>query len=549
MKIKTYISVTLLTLLALTGCSDDGKSVEFGLDSQSVEIGAEGGVRKIKISSEGRWIATTDNPWITISPANGRGSTECELLIDSALTNRPRHGAVRIQNQENQENREINIDQDGFDYTITLEDADIEIANYALFDERSFDVKIRTNVDFDIQVPDDASWLKFDRYSVEFDRGIRPREVTIRFNWGINTKPMERIADVVFKPKSEVELARQDNLLVTQEAAAPIVENTRAGDSVALLGAARSLQVWGDSWDGSERMDLWSGVTLWEEGMEGYTPEKDGRVKSARFFMFDSKEGLPYEVQYLTAAEELYFYANSNSFLRSLSTGEYITKLTELRRLTIGAYGLTELHTDFINLKNLEYLSLEGNNFQKIPPMLTKENFPKLRVLNLGANTRSNIYDLSNTVTTNFGGLFEEEGFPRRILEWDLDSVIMSVNYLQGSLPAMDDWETYTEQDIIDADTLPRALIGTPKVMPHTKWFTINLNRLTGKLPDWLLYHPALDWWAPFILVFNQEGKDVTGKSAGFDNEPLNMNYYYEFYKGFKNPNYDEEEEETPSTK
>ena len=38
---------------------------------------------------------------------------------------------------------------------------------------------------------------------------------------------------------------------------------------------------------------------------------------------------------------------------------------------------------------------------------------------------------------------------------------------------------------------------------------------------DWLLYHPALDWWSPFQLVFTQEGKDATGASAGFGNEPV----------------------------
>lgn len=548
MKIKSYIAVILCTL-ALAGCSDDDKSVGFGLDNDNLAVEAEGGTRKIKILSDDSWIATTDEPWITVSPANGRGSTVCELLIDSALTDQPRRGYVRIQNQKSWDNKEITIDQKGYQYAIALDDKEVTVENYAAFGKRSFDVRIKTNVDFDIQVPDDAGWLKYDKYSVEFDRGIRPREVTVRFNWNVNSMPLTRIAEVVFKPKSQVELTRQDNLTVTQEAALPIEENTRAGDSVALLGIARSLEVWGGTWDGTDKMDNWNNVTLWEEGMNGFTPEKEGRVKSARFFMFSTKEGLPYEVQYLTAADELYFYSNTNKFMHSLSTGEYITKLAQLRRLTIVAYGLTELPDEFANLKNLEYLDIGSNNFQKIPDVINKRNFPKLRVLHLGANQRHNIYDLSNTVTTNFGGLFEEEGFPRKLIEWDLDSLTLSVNYLQGSLPTMEDWEKYTEQDIIEADTLPRALIGTPKVMPHTKRFAINLNRLTGKLPDWLLYHPALDWWDPFTLTFSQEGKDVNGKSAGFDNEPTNMNYYYEFYKGFKHPNIEEGEDETPDDK
>ena len=48
------------------------------------------------------------------------------------------------------------------------------------------------------------------------------------------------------------------------------------------------------------------------------------------------------------------------------------------------------------------------------------------------------------------------------------------------------------------------------------------------------------------MLVFTQEGNDATGTLAGFTNEPANMNYYYEFYEGYKkDPGTEEEEEET----
>lgn len=544
MKILNYIPVILCSI-ALCSCSDADKNVAFGPDSDAIKAEATGGTHKIKVSASGDWVATTDDPWISISPANGRGTTECRILVDSALTDSPRRGVVRIQEQDTWNKKEITIDQQGFDYLIGIDDKEVTVANYAAYGTRHFDVKIKTNVDFDVTVPESAqNWLKFEKPAVEFDRGIRPREVTVRFNWNINSQPNERIADVVFKPKSEVELSQHDNLLVTQQAAEPIEENTRGGDSIALLAIARTLET-NASWENGERMDNWNDVILWEEGMDGYTPEKNGRVKYARFFMFNTKEELPFEVQYLTAADELIFYSNVNAFLKSLSTGEYITKLTQLRRLTISAYGLVSLDANFTALDNLEFLDLSSNNFQKIPEEINPTNFPKLRSLILSANTRRNIYDLSNTVETNYGGLVEEEGFPRRMIEWDLDTLQLSVNYLQGPLPKMDDWEKYTEQDIIDADTLPRALIGTPKVMPHTKRFSINLNRLTGELPDWLLYHPALDWWAPFQLVFTQEGKDTTGAMAGFSNEPANLSYYYEFYKGYKKDPGAEEEEET----
>ena len=549
MKLKSYIAVSLCAF-ALAGCSDDDKKIGVTVDGDAIEIGAEGGTRNIKVTADDAWIATTNDPWITISPANGRGSAQCRIIIDSALRNEPRQGIVRIQNQNDwEERRDITVSQDGYDYAITLDDKEINVSNYAAYDDRSFDVRVKTNVDFDIEIPEEAqAWLTAGDYKVELDRGLRPREVTVRFNWGINSRDTERNAVVKFRPKDEVTLARQDELSVNQNAAEPIEEDTRAGDSVALLAIARSLNMW-ESWETNEKMDNWDNGVLWEEGMDGYTPEKAGRVKFARFSTFGTKEGLPFEVQYLTAADELVFFSNTNWTTFDLSTGEYITKLGQLRRLTISGYGLVDLDPDFKNLKNLESLDISVNNFEKIPEVLTKENFPKLHALYLNTCQRGVIYDLSNTTTTHFGGLFEETDqtreFPRRLLEWDnLDTLTLSVNYLQGRIPDMKDYaQKYTQADISAADSLPQALVGTPKVLPNIKRFSINLNRLTGELPEWLLHHPALDWMDPFTLVFTQEGKDQDGKLAGFTNEPVNLDEYYRFYEGKKylDPNKKEE--------
>lgn len=549
MKLKSYIAVSLCAF-ALAGCSDDDRKIGVTVDGDAIEIGAEGGTRNIKVTADDAWIATTNDPWITISPANGRGSAQCRIIIDSALRNEPRQGIVRIQNQNDwEERRDITVSQDGYDYAITLDDKEINVSNYAAYDDRSFDVRVKTNVDFDIEIPEEAqAWLTAGDYKVELDRGLRPREVTVRFNWGINSRDIERNAVVKFRPKDEVTLARQDELSVNQNAAEPIEEDTRAGDSVALLAIARSLNMW-ESWETNEKMDNWDNVVLWEEGMDGYTPEKAGRVKFARFSTFETKEGLPFEVQYLTAADELVFFSNTNWTTFDLSTGEYITKLGQLRRLTISGYGLVDLDPDFKNLKNLESLDISVNNFEKIPEVLTKENFPKLHALYLNTCQRGVIYDLSNTTTTHFGGLFEETDqtreFPRRLLEWDnLDTLTLSVNYLQGRIPDMKDYaQKYTQADISAADSLPQALVGTPKVLPNIKRFSINLNRLTGELPEWLLHHPALDWMDPFTLVFTQEGKDQDGKLAGFTNEPVNLDEYYRFYEGKKylDPNKKEE--------
>lgn len=545
MNIKRYILMAT-ALMALVACKEDEPTLDFGLDRSSLEVGYTGARELVKISSSESWIASTDNPWITISPANGKGSVTCEFLIDSALTAQPRTGVVRIQNLVTRTEKEISITQAGYPYSIELSEPEVEVENYGPYGERWFDVKVKTNVDFEVEIPEGIRWIDNEDYDVSFNRGIRPREVTVRFNWDINTISEERLAEITFRPKEEVSLARQDALLVRQNPAEAIVENTREGDSVAVLTISRALNQYTPI-DTSAPMHTWDNVQLWDEGMPGYTPDKKGRVRRAEFMLFNIEESLPYAVKFLTAADELYFFGNTNTFMRSLDLGEDILELKQLKRLTVGAYGLTSLPADFKRLESLEYLNLGSNNFQRLPDVLTKENLPNLRTLILNANERSVVYDLSNTTRTDLGGFIEEPEFPAHLLKWNLDTLVLSVNYLQGPLPDfLDDEEVpfYTQEDVDNSrDTLPQFLVGrVKKVMPTTKRFSINHNRLSGEIPEWLLFHPGLNLWYPDILVFPQEGRAQNGIQAGFSNEPANMNYYYDLYTSKEKPSGLEEE-------
>lgn len=543
-KIKIYITLALMAVVAI-GCVQP-EPIEFASSDDSIEIGAVGGTRKVKISSDDEWISITSQPWITISPANGRGTAECQIIIDSALNDEGRVGEVLIRNLKTFEEKAIAVNQEGFPYTITLEEKEVKVADYDIQKNRKFSVTLTTNVDFNVEIPAGVRWISNKNYEVVLNRGIRPRQVTVNFEWDINTTSEERPAVIKFVPKNGETLAQQDNLTVIQKAAAPIEENTRKGDSVALIGLQRALETL-SQWDVSIPMERWSGVTLWDERDSGYTPDKKGRVKSAQFFIYNTNEDLPYQVKYLTAAEELYFFGNSNTFLKDLHVGDYITELTQLKRLTIGAHGLIDLQESFTKLENLEYLDLGSNNFMKVPEILTKENFPKLRTLILNANQRSQIYDLSNTTRTDLGGFIEEEEFPAHLLKWGLDTLNLSVNYLHGSLPTFEDddeVEVYTEEDwAASNDTLPRMLVDRriKKVMPKTKFFSINYNRMSGDLPEWLLYHPMLDHWYPYSFIFTQEGKTREGSLAGFSNEPANLNYYYNIYTSKNKPTGEEE--------
>lgn len=556
-KMKKFIYLFLLPITAIfAACSDNDNKLGFNTDQSLIEIGANGGSQMIQVNSPGEWIASCDVPWIMVSPANGRGSTVCEVFVDSALTTSSRVGTIRIQDIQTLESQKIDVKQDGYDYMVELAKQNITIPNFATLENRKFDVEVLTNTPFEVVIPDNASWLSVSTPEFVFDRQARPRKFKLTFEWKISSQP-ERTAEITFEPKNYA--SKVDRLFVTQGAAPEIPAGTHEGDSIAVVGTARALGTW-ESWDRPDPMSQWSDVVLWEEGMEGWTPEKDGRIKKATFTFFETKEGLPYEVQYLTAAEELVFTGNVNSFLLDLDPGEYIAELTQLKKLTMMGYGLNYLTESFTKLKNLEYLDLSANNFMKLPDILSQDNFPNLKQLILNANQRKLVYDLSNDLRTGLGGFYESttpEGsaIPRKLLEWDnLESLVLGVNYLQGQIPdlAQDPTWTkfYTEADVAVADSLPsgkfeirdingkpEGVVGMPKVWPNMKHLTINYNRITGTAPDWLLYHPALDWWVPFTFIFNQEGKDELGRSAGFDNEPPStLDYYYNFYTTKSNP-------------
>jgi hypothetical protein len=529
------IAFACLASLVIFACQQV-TPVQFEVDTENITIGPEGGVKIVKVKSADRWIATVQEPWLTISPANGVGSVDCRVIIDSALAVNQREATIRINNQATDERMDFKVVQNGFDYQIVLSEPEVNIASYASLEEREFDVKVKSNVPFDVELPEGAdSWLSYTLPELVLDRGVRPREVAVHFKWGVNFNPTSRDAVIKFNPKdSQVTPAIKNDLKINQEAAEEIEIGVK-GDSLALIAINRALGCWTE-FETSERLEFWDGVKVWESG------ENKGRVRSAEFFMFGTKEGIPFQVKYLTAAEELYFFSNTNTFLLSLDPGEHICELTQLKKLTIGAYGLTTLPDSFKNLSNLEYLDLSSNNFQTVPEVLTPENFPNLTALILNACQRHTIADLSNTTKTNFGGLFEEsdvdadgnKSFPKRLLKWSkLDTLRLSVNYLEGTLPDLEndpDFPKWTAEEVNACDTLPEILIGKPKVLPDTDLFAINLNRLYGTAPDWLLYHPKLDLWYPFSLVFFQEGKASNGTRAGFDNEPANLDYYYEHY-------------------
>ena len=211
------IFIAAAALMAVMACRQE-PVVEFNVDETKIAVGAAGGERSFNVSASGSWVAMTESPWISVSPANGRGSQACSVKIDSTLAFEQRTGVVRIQSLDNSEDKmDFEIVQDGFDYQITLKDSRKDIADYAGIDARHFEVKVKTNVDFDVVLPEGSTnWLSYKKSELNLDRGSRPREAVVRFDWKVNSRDVERIADVVFQPKEDVQLAKHDGLKVVQ---------------------------------------------------------------------------------------------------------------------------------------------------------------------------------------------------------------------------------------------------------------------------------------------------------------------------------------------
>ena len=162
MRNMIYRSILIsMAVLAMAACRTQ-EPIEFELDTDVIEIGPEGGVKVVNVSSDDNWIATVQEPWLTVSPANGVGSVECLIIIDSALAVTSRDAVVRIENQVTGDRKDFTVKQEGFPYQITLDKPEVNLVSYAKLNERKFDVKVKTNVPFEVELPEDAAqWLTY----------------------------------------------------------------------------------------------------------------------------------------------------------------------------------------------------------------------------------------------------------------------------------------------------------------------------------------------------------------------------------------------------
>jgi len=548
-------TIILLAVLLLAACQEENLLPRFEVDKPTITMGAEGGTEYLQVSSPTEWVAMSTEPWVSISPANGIGETKCSISIDSTLVDGTRTATLYFR-AVGETPLQVSVHQLGFGKQIILKDSVLTIASSTnSLADRHFEATVTANVPFGIKVAYEESplieWITPSKVELDLDRGSRPRTTTVRFDWKINTQFEERVAHIHFVPLNAEDVLERPAVLTLTQEAAPTITDDRVGDSLALITIIDRLQLL-SPWEVSENMQYWPNITLWEatdeEIISGEVPQAAvGRVRSADIMMCYTKESIPQEIRYLKYIETLNIYSNVNTMLLSIELGSEVCELEYLKHLQIGAFGLVSLPDDFVKLGDkLESLDLSSNNFEDIPAILTKENFPKLKKLYFIDCRRWTVTNLGDKDTHEEGiGLHfnaNEHDALKRLLLWDtLEELRLSNNYIEGQIPdftvGQDGVEAWSEADVAawGGDTI-KNLVGRPKIMPNMKRLSLNLNFFTGKLPEWVLYHPYLLDWFPESLIYMQKenGIDSNGKLVKFDNEPTDYEYYYNFFPGYR---------------
>ena len=553
---KIYkIALGLVLCLPFVACNEDeDKEPYFLLDKSEITLGAEGGTDVVLVESNDSWTVAVSEPWLSVSPASGTGNAACRVVVDSSLVSDMRTASVRFAPVATPV-MAVTVKQMGYGKIILPDTCEIWVEASAKIEERFFETNVTTNVEFSVEVDHlgaEQEWLTAEDVKIELDKGARPRNAKLRFDWKMNTAPQERMAEIRLIPEGDAAGQVEPAVISVYQKPALKIEDNRAGDSIALVMIYERMNCWNDAWDTSENMQHWNGVRLWEasdkEIVSGEVPQAAvGRVRAVQYSFLNTKETIPAEIRHLKYLESLDISSNVNTMLLNIELGSEICELEYLKYLTLFSYGIVSLPDDFVKLGNsLVALDLSANNFTEIPSILTPENFPELKSLSFVASRRWNTTDLRRKGEYEDGiGLYinaSTDNVFRRLFLWEnLEELAFSNCYIEGELPDFKIGEegvvAYTQKDV-DAwggDTIQYlADNAIPKILPNCTMLRLNLNFLTGNLPNWLLYHPHFLDWAPDLLIFNQQEKGLNsaGEAVRFDNEPNTFDYYYDVFPG-----------------
>lgn len=511
-------------VMLLASCTDDKEvTTALGISRNELTVVADGGKFQLDVEAGGEWVASCDKEWCMLTPSNGVGNAVCEIRVDSSYlySEREAHLTFRSGNRS----RMLTVRQFGYEKVIRLDKSELEVADFTDYDAMFENVKVETNVNYDILVEyadlSRAGWLTVKKQTTA--TGSIPREGIVRIEYQMYMdSDQDRVAYVTFRQNDakDGETPVEAKLTVRQKHAREIIPS-REGDSLALLALSRIMHI-SEAWDVSQPMIYWKNVSMRDVTYYNAKLGKtitEPRVVKVSFSMFETDEGIPYQVRYLDQLEELYFTANANAHLKHIDLGEHVCQLRKLKVLSLMGYGLTSLPAAMKEMTSLEELELSGNNFTQIPmDIISTLDRYNLWYVNMANNRRRDVFarlyeNRSVRDTLGLHGALPEALFRLKNIKY----IGLSYNYLEGEVPDMG-------YDASEYATLKEKVEHNP-VMPQLEQLSINLNYFTGNLPDWILYHPNLRCWDPYTLVFNQyeSSRDSNGRKTGFGNEPASV--------------------------
>ena len=529
MKSKISLQNKILSVLAilwigiLVACSDAQIATPFSVSESELVFLADGGQATIELSSGEEWTVSCDCEWCMVTPTNGVGSTTCEIRVDSSYLYKEREAHLTFRNESH--SYPLTIRQFGYEKVIRLEKSSLEVPDFTDYDALFEEIKVESNVDYDVLVeyadPANADWLSVKKEAAPVQSIPRTGKVRMDYKMYMSSEA-DRQATVVFRQNDAApgETPIESRLTFVQKRAQEIIPS-REGDSLALLALSRIMHL-STGWDTSRPMIYWNNVKL--DDVTYYNAKlqrtiTEPRVVEVAFTMFDTNEGIPYQIQFLDQLRVLSFTANANAHLKRIELGDDVCSLKNLKSLALVGYGITALPEAMKEMTNLEELELSGNNLTEIPmDVITALDQHKLWYVNMANNRRRDVYarlyeNVAVRDTLGLHGTLPEELFQLK----NVCYIGLSYNYLEGSIPDMGyDASVYT--------TLEEKIAHNP-VMPQLEQLSVNLNYLTGELPDWVLYHPNLRCWDPYTLTFNQyeQARDSRGRMVGFSNEPTSV--------------------------
>lgn len=533
-KMKTYsihhpakYAALLLCMLtfAVTSCKDDDEVAITGLslNEETLYFTADGGTYTIQLSAGQEWTVSSDREWCMVSPANGYGSTDCEIRVDSSYLYQERSAHLNF--RCGSYNRQLTISQLGYEKVIKLEKEELEVADFTDYDEMFEEINVVSNVKYDIDIEyadqAQADWVKVTREEREAESIPRPTKVRIDYEL-YTSSDKDRVATIVFRQTDakEGETPVVSRLTLRQTKAQEII-SSREGDSLALLAISRIMHCY-INWDASQSMIYWPNITMEEveyTNQEGQKVE-EMRVTGARFTVFSTSNSIPYQIRKLDQLRTLVFTGNENSQLKRIKLEDDVTYLPHLRYLGLVGFGVTELPERMKEMTELEQLELSGNNLTEIPLDIITElsNNHKLEYVSLSNNRVRDVYGRLNDYADVRDTMGLHGNIPEGLFRLSkLRYLSLSYNYFEGELPDLG-------YDASQYATLEEKIANNP-ILPDMEHLAINLNFFTGRIPDWILYHKHLRCWDAYTLVFNQQenGKNSEGKSVGFTNEPSSV--------------------------